>query len=167
MTLGTTRSMAMSLVGAVILLSHTANSQSPGNIQGRVTDDRDGHPLRDIAVVVRGARAAVTDGDGRYTVNGVTPGQHSAVFRWIGYAPRTTTVSVRAGETSTLNVALTPLPQQLGDVLVTASSKVSERVLDAPAAIVVADAAQLRALVGTGQTPMLLGDLPGVRLAHR
>jgi outer membrane receptor for ferrienterochelin and colicins len=166
MTLATTRSIALSLLVAVILLSHTANGQSLGSILGRVTDGRDGHPLRDIGVAVSGARAAATDADGRYIVNGVAPGQHSAIFRWLGYAPRTMTVFVRAGETSGLDAALTPLAQQLGEVIVTAGSRVRERVLDAPAAIVVADASQLRALVGTGQTPMLIGGLPGVRLAQ-
>ncbi|NNL64793.1 MAG: TonB-dependent receptor, partial [Myxococcales bacterium] len=140
-------------------------AQSTGTVSGRVTDERSGEPISDILLQVPGTRSsAVTDPTGRYLLQSLPPGPVTIRLSWFGYRPTEVTVEVVAGASTERDVALEPEPLPLGEVLVTAASRRAERIVDAPAPVAVVEEHRVRDLVGTGQTPLLLADLPGVQV---
>ncbi|MFI5232323.1 MAG: TonB-dependent receptor [Gemmatimonadales bacterium] len=135
-------------------------------LQGKVTDAASAAALEGITVIVTGGRTTVTDAAGRYRVVGIVPGEHAVTFRWLGYSPHIETLTFDAGASLTLDVAMKPAPVPLGLVRVSGASRTPERVVDAPAAVVTADPARVRDLSGSGQVPLLVGDLAGVRTSQ-
>ena len=155
-------SASLALAPATPASRAQAQGVRTATISGRVTSAARGAPLAGISVVVRGTRGAVTDGDGRYSIAGVPTGADTIEFRWLGYRPRREVLTLAVGETRRLDVALEAAVVSLGEVLVTAASRAPERVVDAPAAVSVAEPARVREMAGTGQMPLLVADLPGV-----
>ena len=164
------RRACLLLLGAALTAASSGAQQNAApadaSLQGKVVDAGTAAPLEGITVIVAGGRTTVTDAAGRYRVVGVMPGAHIVTFRWLGYTPRVDTLNFDAGASLTLDVAMRPAPIQLGLVHVTGASRTPERVVDAPAAVVTAEPARVRDLVGTGQVPMLVGDLVGVRTSQ-
>lgn len=151
---------------ALLLAARVATAQTDAALQGTVRDAGTSRPLAGITVMVSGGRAGTTDGAGRFRIPGIAPGSHTVLFRWLGYAPRTDTLVLAAGEQRTLDASLRANPVLLGLVRVSGASRVPERVVDAPAAVVAVEPARVRDLAGGGQVPMLVGDLTGVRTAQ-
>lgn len=146
--------------------AHLAGAQGAAILTGTVTDEASGKALAGIHIDVSDGRAASTDGSGRYRLAGIAAGTYTVRFRWLGYAPRTETVTLAAGETRTLDLALRANPVQLGLVRVSGASRTPERLVDAPAAIISVEPDRVRDLAATGQLPMLVADQPGVRAAQ-
>ncbi|HYV99192.1 MAG TPA: TonB-dependent receptor [Gemmatimonadaceae bacterium] len=149
-------------VVATMLCTSPARGQNAGTIQGRVTDKHTGEPLAGITVSLYGSRTATTNHDGRYTLVDAPAGTDTVRFRWIGYAPQEKVVTVSGGGALTLDIALEPVAIQLADVRVTAASRYPERIVEAPAAVTSVEGAHLKEMSVTGQTPLLVADLPGV-----
>lgn len=85
-------------------------------VSGKVTASEDGLPLPGVNVVLKGTTTgAVTDGDGRYTLNVPNEGG-LLIFSFIGY----TTQEINMGSQSILDVSLKADVAQLSDVVVTA-----------------------------------------------
>ena len=140
-----------------------ACAQQTGSVQGRVTERLNGTPLSGIRVSVEGGRSvATTSGDGRFRLNDVAPGTSTLRFSWIGYRGKTLEVSVAAGAMATADIVLDPQPIALSEVTVVAVSRQPESLLRAPAAVSVAEQARVQELAVTGQTPRIVGDLPGI-----
>lgn len=109
------------LIGAVVVVSQIQSlsaQQTSGTLQGRVTNSETQLPLPSANITVRG-RTVVTNADGRYVVTGVAPGTDSLRVRLLGYAPFSRTVMVQAGQTTTVDVALTPMAISLAEIVVT------------------------------------------------
>jgi iron complex outermembrane receptor protein len=157
---------SVALLGSATGAIRPLLAQGSAHVEGHITAAGTGQPLAGINVLVAGARAAVSDENGRYQLSGLEAGAQVLTFRWIGYAPRTESVTLAAGGRATLDVVLSPIEIRLGEVRVTAASRIVERVLDAPAAIVVPAPGRIRETMATGQVPMMVGDLPGVRLSQ-
>ena len=83
---------------AVSLFSQNAT------VYGVVTDQGTGLPLL-FANVQCGPKGAVADLDGTYKIE-IDPGTFQVVFSYVGYAPHTESVSLAAGESLELNIAL-------------------------------------------------------------
>ncbi len=152
------------LTAIVIFLAipQALTAQETGTVQGTVTQADDGGPLRGVIVSVRGTGiSAVTDRDGRYTLNRVPPGPQTIVVRWLGYRHREVAVTVTAGQTATADAALEAQPVTLSEVVVEGVSRAPERVVEAPAAVSVVDPAVARDLAVTGQAPLAVAKLPG------
>ncbi len=135
-------------------------------LAGRVTEAGRALPLAGVQVVVAGQRMAITGDDGRYSLGGLPAGAYEVTFRWIGYAPHRVTTSLATGPARVLDVALERNPVMLGEVSVNGVSRTPERVVEAPAAVVVAEPARVREMGATGQVPLLVGDLTGVHIAQ-
>ncbi len=152
------------LTAIVIFLAipQALTAQETGTVQGTVTQADDGGPLRGVIVSVRGTGiSAVTDRDGRYTLNRVPAGPRTIVVRWLGYRTREVAVTVTAGQTATADAALEPQPVTLSEVIVEGVSRAPERVVEAPAAVSVVDPAVARDFAVTGQAPLAVAKLPG------
>jgi outer membrane receptor protein involved in Fe transport len=99
-----------------------ALAQAGGTIVGKVTDDRSGVALPGAQIstmVDTKDRSARSDQDGQYRLIDVPAGSRTVTVRMIGYAVKTATVTVVAGQTATLNVALAVRPLDLDAVVVT------------------------------------------------
>ena len=161
--------LVIALACAALSLGGTAanaQAQGTGGIQGRVTEATAGTPIAGVLVSVEGARAAVTNSDGRYRLNGVRVGMQAVSFRRLGYRPYVQTVTVADGAVALLDVAVPSEPLPLAEVVVTGPSRTPERIVEAPAAVVTPDAARVQEMAGPGQVALLVGDLTGVRLAQ-
>ncbi len=119
----------------LFLLSTTgtvpAVAQSTGTIEGRITNAETGRPLPSVNVLVKGVdqntrRGTSTGPQGRFTVDGLDPGPYTIQSRFVGYAPLSREVRVAAGETTHLNLTLTPRTVGLEAVEVTAQRQARE-----------------------------------------
>src|SRR5712692_7242587 len=79
-----------------------------GTVVGAVRASQDTRPVPDARVYVLGTTlSSVSDADGRYRIAGVPPGERSLLVSAPGYVVRTLSVAVPAGDSGTLDVALT------------------------------------------------------------
>ena len=140
------------LVGAalfVTVLGAPLSAQTGvGTIRGRVTTQAGGQPVGNVTVAILGTRlGAQTADDGEYVLRNVPAGQHTVTAQRIGYARATQPVTVAAGQTVTLDLALGLVPTTLDEIVITgqpgatrrreigtsiASISASEKVAEAP-----------------------------------
>jgi TonB-linked SusC/RagA family outer membrane protein len=114
----------MLLVGAASLHAQTA-----GTVVGTIVGAPTASPLFGVRVQVVGTALMGTTGqDGRYTIRGVPAGTHLVRTAMVGYARRDTTVTVAAGETATVDFALTRVAVTLQEVVVTGTPGAQEKV---------------------------------------
>jgi outer membrane receptor protein involved in Fe transport len=107
--------------GSAALVRRTeAEAVQEGVIVGRVTDRQTAGPIVGAAIEVQGTRLSATSGDdGRYRIAGVPVGSYAVRARYIGYAPATVSVTVRADEEATADFALEKSAQRLDEVVTT------------------------------------------------
>ncbi|QNL49467.1 TonB-dependent receptor [Olivibacter sp. SDN3] len=100
--------------------SFLAFGQQRGTIKGTVTDASMGNEtMPSVSVVVEGTKQGVnTDVQGGYSLS-LTPGTHILVFSYIGYQTHKDTVSIRANETLTHDLAMQATANMLDDVVIT------------------------------------------------
>lgn len=136
-------------------------------LRGKVTDaqSREALPQANIQVTATGIRTgAVSNFDGEFEVASLTAGAYTVIVSYVGYEKKTfPNVILKAGEIYTLNVALNWSGIELNQVVVTASRR-QEKALEAPAAITVLEAQQIRGRPVTTATDYLRG-LPAVDIA--
>ena len=91
-----------------------------GSISGRVTDAATFGAVAGAGVVIEGTQRGTTTGpDGAFTLSNVPPGTHSVTARFIGYAPVTQQVTVRPGQTTTVEFSLRRQAVVLDEIVVT------------------------------------------------
>jgi TonB-linked SusC/RagA family outer membrane protein len=136
-----------------------------GTIVGRVTDVAGGAPLAAVSLQVDGTRlGAITSGDGNFRIAGVPAGQHAVTARRIGYQPLTRPVTVAAGGTATLDLALQVSATSLTALVVTGTLGPAERVSQ-PAVIASVDAADIQSKAPVSDISQLLGGrVPGANV---
>ncbi len=82
-----------------------------GTIAGTVTDSSNAEPIEGATVVVEGTELlATTDGDGDYEIDEVPVETYTVTTSAEGYDDDSQSVTVIAGETSTADFALNPIP---------------------------------------------------------
>jgi hypothetical protein len=81
-----------------------------GSLRGQVVDAQTGKPVPGASISVQGARTVDTTQAGSFNVAGLPPGTYQIVVARNGYADSKVGVTIRAGETATLNIRLTPRP---------------------------------------------------------
>ena len=111
-----------------------------GSVVGRVTDGASGSPIAGATVSVEGTRSsAVTGDDGRYRIGGLTAGAYTLRARYIGYAPASAPVTIRAGEEAEADFALAKAPQELSQVIVTGTIVLTEvKAVPTPVSVITA-----------------------------
>src|SRR5439155_19984866 len=89
-------------------------SAVPGSLSGTVAAASDGHPLGGAKVeafqtgLVKAS--ATTNADGTYSMGGLTPGSYDVRASATGYQSGTQTITVAAGNTTSVNFSLAPVP---------------------------------------------------------
>ncbi|MDX6461138.1 MAG: hypothetical protein QOE55_4835, partial [Acidobacteriaceae bacterium] len=100
----------IALLAGVLIAPPMLLAQTPtGSLQGRVLDPS-GAVIPQAQVIVTSASGktvtAVSDGAGSYQVRGLAPGDYTVNATTAGFAPFSSTVTLAAGQTRTLNIAL-------------------------------------------------------------
>jgi hypothetical protein len=98
-----------------------------GEIVGKVVNARDSEPLALVQVELAGTMFRVITGDdGTFRLTGVPPGDYVLQSTTVNFYPVKTPVTVEAGETRTVNVALAASTTKIAE-----NVEVSENVFDA------------------------------------
>jgi len=105
-------------------LSSLLKAQDTGKIKGTVVDSNTGETLIGVNVVIQGTtKGDATDIDGVYTISNVAPGTYTLVLSYISYNKKIIEgVEVIAGETTIMDVPLSPDTEELEEVVVSARS---------------------------------------------
>ena len=128
------------------------------NIKGKVTDNT-GQPLLGVSIVVKGtAKGAVTDFDGLYYFENLTP-DSVLIFSYIGYKAQE--IGIR--DKTTLNVSLEPSTESLDEVVVVGYGTVNKR--DATSSIASVSAESLEKTATTNFDQALAGRIAGVQVS--
>lgn len=94
-------------------------------ITGKVTDAQTKEPLPGATVKVSETKGTTTNLEGQYTLE-VDPGSYELSFTYTGYAEKTKPVTIKAGETKTINMSLLESVEEL-DIVVVSGSKYSRK----------------------------------------
>jgi outer membrane receptor protein involved in Fe transport len=117
----------LSAVVAVLFLgAPAAHAETRGKLTGTITDARTREPLIGVNIVLAGtAMGAATDPDGVFLILNVPAGTYEVRISSIGYSTRVVRdVRINAGQTTTLNEALTEEVVQGQEVIVVATRPV-------------------------------------------
>ena len=156
---------ACAALGALSLTPQASEAQvaGTGTITGTITSDA-GQPLSDVQVLLVGRGiGATTDADGHFTIRGVPPGTYQLRAQRIGFAPRSTQVTVGANQTVTADLALTQLATTLTTQVVVGYTTQQRRdVSDAVSSVRAEDIADQK--VATIEEA-LRGRVPGVQIS--
>lgn len=111
--------MKFKLVFFTLLISMLSFGQNKGTITGVLTDkDLNNAPLPFANAVIKGSNiGATTDEKGNYSLK-VDAGDYTLIFSFIGYETIEIPVTVKAGETITINKALGAGGYKLDDVVI-------------------------------------------------
>jgi TonB-linked SusC/RagA family outer membrane protein len=135
-----------------------------GIITGRVTDAASGQPLPAAQVTLVGTtRGAASGDDGRYRLAAVPAGSYQVRVLRIGYQAVTRPVTVSAGQTVTLDVALTGTAVSLDQVVVTATGDAVRRREQGNAVASIQPSAEVLA-AAVNITDVLNSRTPGVQV---
>ncbi|MFB6240623.1 MAG: carboxypeptidase-like regulatory domain-containing protein, partial [Gemmatimonadota bacterium] len=78
-------------------------------IVGRLVDEKADRPVEAATLVLDGgSRSAVTDADGRFTLDSVPGGTHHLRVEHVGYGPRELELRVPPGRTADVRIGLAP-----------------------------------------------------------
>ena len=116
-----TNNLFIRIILAVLILSLNGFAQEKGKITGKITDASDGEPLFGANVIITGtAIGDATDFDGNYKIRNLDPGTYNVQFRYLGFETQTMDVTVVAGKTLEIDVALSIATIEGEEVVVTA-----------------------------------------------
>lgn len=120
--------MKFNLLITTLLFVTFSFSQSKGTLTGAITDKEANNSALPFAnVAIKGTSIAVTTNEtGNYTIS-LNPGNYVVQFSFIGYENVEKSVTIKAGETSTLNCSLGSGNYTLKDVVVKSTSKNREK----------------------------------------
>src|SRR4029077_8728580 len=101
-------------------------------IIGQVTDSTGQQPLAGAEVVLLGdggatLRGARTDAAGRFVIPNVPLGEQRVRVRYVGYAPKEQSLTIRDGQTAAIDFALMPRSLQLDQVVITGTGGVLQK----------------------------------------
>ncbi len=156
----------MVVIPLVVLLPALAGAQT-ATLQGKVTDAATGQALPGANVVVSSGGGALTgaasDANGNYTVKNLNAGTYTVAVSFIGYEKKSVSVTLNAGAAETMNFTINPSGISLNETVISAS-RVEEKVLNAPAAISILEATEIRQTVSPS-SQMILANATGVDMA--
>lgn len=103
-------------------------SAQTGSLTGRVVDAGTMRPLEGAQVsLVRRSLGVLARADGRFLIPAVPVGTHTLEVRFIGYKTETRQVTVTAGQTVSVDIALSTQAISLDELVVTGTGVVTER----------------------------------------
>ncbi|MFM1875315.1 MAG: hypothetical protein RL266_1052, partial [Bacteroidota bacterium] len=154
--------MTKQLLAAFLILFSISVMAQTGTIKGVVTGD-DGLSVIGGTVVVKGtAIGASTDFDGNYELKGVPVGNQTIVFSFIGLKTQEKQVTVKEGETTSLDVKLSEDVMLLDQVVVVGFGTTQKRDVTGSIATIKAEAIESSTQPSVDQA--LQGQAAGVSI---
>jgi TonB-linked SusC/RagA family outer membrane protein len=154
--------LAVALLGGAA--TGGAAQQGVGSITGHVVDSTARRPLVGAQAQLGGStRRSFTDVKGEFRIDDVPAGEVEVRVRLIGYATAARKVTVRPGETATIDISVVPSVVALEAVVVTATGE--ERAREQGNAVQKLDAAKLvQQALPNNLTDLLNARAPGVEV---
>ena len=151
-------------IALMFLPSSLLAQATTGRITGTVVDSGSAQPITGASVFIVGTPTlgAQTNTEGRYTIMNVPAGAHVVRSQRIGFAPRTDTVTVAAGQTVGLNFAMLPASIELEAVVAVGYGTQLRRDLTGSIATVNMEATERAPIATLDQ--MLAGTSAGVQV---
>ena len=144
---------------ALLVVLAPAAAMAQGTITGTVTAP-DGLALPSANVTLDGTTfGAASSVDGRYTIANVPSGQYTLRATFLGYETFERAVTVRDGQTVTVDIVLAEINQALAAAEVFASRAVDRRT---PVAYTDIPKEQIRTQLGSRDVPLVLNTAPSV-----
>lgn len=151
---------------ALLFFQHSSNAQT-SQLSGKIIDASNELPLEKANVILISElpdlpqKGTASNADGIFAFQNLSPGTYKIIITFIGYARNEMPgVEIEAGESKFLTIALEPTGISLNPILISASRR-PEKLLDAPAAVSVVDAAEIESRTTLTVSDHLKG-LPGV-----
>ncbi len=149
----------------IALWAGQLGAQQTGTISGVVADSTSLQGLGAATVFIEGTRRATnTESDGAFTLSDVPVGTHSVTARYIGYAPVTQEVTVRAGQTTTVQFSLVRQALVMDEIVVTGYGAQRRASITGSVATVSADDARVG--VTTNANDLIQGRVAGVNITQ-
>ena len=102
----------------LFLLAGASVFAQNGRISGQILSS-DGQPAEQVSVGIKGtARGAISDNQGKFTIERVKPGSYTLLVSFVGLATLQKDVEVAAGETVSVSFTLTESANELQEVIV-------------------------------------------------
>ena len=138
-----------------------------GSVSGRVSEAKTGLAIAGASVTIAGTRWHATTGeDGRFRLEDVAAGTYSLTVRRIGYVTGSASVTVVAGQGTTVELRLDVSASPLDAVVVTGTVSAAE-VKEIPNPITLITAAQIEQRGITQINQLFRGDIPGMFTADQ
>jgi outer membrane receptor protein involved in Fe transport len=158
----TPRVLAVLLTLALALPGAPLAAQSSATLSGRVT--LDGVPTSDVAVYLVGTtRGTSTGADGRYQIAGIIAGNYTVTAQRIGVSTKKTELTLAAGQSATLDLALESAPTMIAPMTVSATRELRRRD-EGSATVDVLDGAEIRR-THAAHPSALMNRVPGVHVS--
>lgn len=104
----------------IVLVNLLAIAQT-GTLKGKITDSKSNEDLIGVNVAVKGTTDGVTtDFEGNYELS-IAPGTYTIIYSYIGYTEKQQSVTIKADETTTIDIKLSESISLLDEVVVTTS----------------------------------------------
>jgi len=160
--------LGFAAIALCVLWGHDALAEATGTIRGVVTDKKTGQPLPFVNVVVKGTNTGASTGeDGSYEIKNLSPGVYAIIVTLVGHETQQISgLEVTEGKVSTRDVLLVDTAVEIGDVTVYGASLRGERITEAPSAVSVLSAREIKLASVNGQVPRLLETQPGVDIVQ-
>lgn len=144
------------LMLTMLLVTIAATAQIT-KMSGTVVSDDDGLPIYGATVTVTGTQTiAITDIDGKFTLNGLTAKDKTITVTFVGMAPQTVKIAPE------VTVVMVPADADLDEVMVIAFGKQKREAFTGSASVV--DAAQIERLQVTNPIEALNGNVTGMSM---
>lgn len=156
----------LTLLTLVAFVVPATLAQGTGTITGKVTDAESGETLPGVNVqLVELQRGAATNVEGVYRLEDIEPGEYTLRATFVGYQSFEAQVTVRAGETTTVNVRLGAGAIGLDEVVVTGLAQQQTRA-EASVSVTSVNAAELSENADFQSMEQILqGSTPGLRVS--
>ncbi|HEX6060159.1 MAG TPA: carboxypeptidase-like regulatory domain-containing protein, partial [Gemmatimonadaceae bacterium] len=148
---------------AALAVASPAHAQGTAVIRGTVVDSTNQREVPNAQVALVGTTlGAMSNAAGAFVITRVPAGSFTLRVQRIGYQPATATITVAAGDTAVVRVAMAPSAVQLSAVVSVGYGEESRR--DVSAAVATVDNEEIQGATVAGVDAALQGKAAGVQI---
>ena len=150
-------------LGCIMYAAPVTAQNATGIVTGRILDSASRQPLSAVSVrIVGSTNGALSKTDGSFTISLVTAGEHQVRASRIGFAAQTRSVTVTAGGTVSVDIAMAPQAAVLSDIVVTGYGTQRRESITGSVATVNTEEANVGVITNANQ--LLQGRVAGVQI---
>lgn len=149
------------IISLTLLPAQLLAQRSTAVIVGQISDQSDTTIPGMTAMLAGTSKGAVTDADGQYKITNIKPGSYQLIISGIGFVKQKKPITLKAGQTVTLNISLVEDTKELDEVVVRGKSEAT-RVREQSYAVSSIDAKPLQNL--NLDVNKVLSKVSGVRI---